>query len=304
MIRNDISVVFFGTGPVASKSLETIAANFFVELIITKPKPDHHKGTWPVADLAKKLGLKIYYAKTKQEVETAILRKPLASKVGVVIDFGVLISEKTIEQFQFGIINSHFSLLPRHRGADPITFAILRGDKKTGVSLMKIVPKMDKGPLIEQRTLYIDPKTDSRQLTKQLVELSNVIIKDSLPKYMSGEIQVKNQPSLGASYTRKLKKLDGLIDWSRSAKEIERQIRAYSEWPRSRTKLGGVEFIITEAEIVNEAGKAGEYIIKNNEFVIFCGEKALKINKLQPSGKKEMAASDFLRGYQNRLNLG
>lgn len=298
MKRADVAVVFFGAGPVAAQSLASLAENFSVEMVVTKPKPAHHRGNWPVADIAEKLKIPIRYVGTQAELETTIGSEKLSSQVGIVIDFGLIISAETISCFPFGIINSHFSLLPRHRGADPITYAILKGDQKTGVSMMKIVPALDEGPLIAQRALSMDPRINSIELTSKLIALSNDMIRDNLPQYLKGAIRPVEQPSVGVSYSHKVQKKDGLINWSENADLIERKIRAYCGWPRSRTKLKDMDVIISEAEIANETGPSGEFKIKNNELIVFCGEKSLRIIRIQPAGKNEMAIDEFLRGYQ------
>lgn len=301
MHASKIPVVFFGTGPVASSSLKSLAKNFEIELVITKPKPVHHRGDWPVADLANKLNLPINYVSTKTDIEKTLRSSNLKSQVGIVIDFGLIISSKSIAIFRFGIINSHFSLLPRWRGADPITFSIISGDKETGVSLMKINSNMDEGPLIAQQRIVIEPKTNSVQLTKKLVQLSNSMLVSYLGKYLDGELKPIAQSTDKITYSKKITKNDGLIDWRQNADIIERKIRAYWEWPRSRTNIGGIDLIISQVEVVNQSGKAGRFVINKRDLIVFCGQSALKITKLQPAGKKIMSADQFIRGYGPKL---
>lgn len=121
------SLIFFGSGPVAAKSLQLLAKEFEIEAVITKPKPEHHRGDFPVEALANKLGLKLFYASTRSELTELFKSKPFSSQLGLVIDYGVIIGQDAIDYFRLGVVNSHFSLLPQWRGADPITFAILSG---------------------------------------------------------------------------------------------------------------------------------------------------------------------------------
>src|SRR4051812_14202772 len=132
------SIVFFGSGPVAAKSLELLAEYCNVEAVITKPQPEHHKEPFPVLTLAKKRDFKVFTPVGKKELSDLFETKPVTSQLGIVIDYGFIINQDVIDYFPLGIINSHFSLLPEWRGADPITFAILSGQKETGVSLMLI----------------------------------------------------------------------------------------------------------------------------------------------------------------------
>lgn len=297
-----LKIVFFGSGPVAARSLDFLVKNFDVEAVITKASPKHHRGDAPVEDLAKEKNKPILFANSKSELEEVVLNTTFKSKLGVVIDYGVLASEKTIGAFPLGIINSHFSLLPQWRGADPITYSLLSGQQKTGVSLMVIEPALDTGKLITQKSLVIEKDDTGVSLTEKLIDLSNKLLADHLPRYVSGEIKPRSQPHPSrATYSKKLKKSDGNIDWNKSAEVIEREIRAYSEWPRSRTKIGEVDCIITKAQLIEENGEPGQYTTDDGKLIIHTTNNSLLIERLQPSGKKNMSAEEFLRGYSNKI---
>jgi methionyl-tRNA formyltransferase len=289
-----------GSGPVAADSLERLARNFTIEAVITKPKPDHHRGDFPVIETTKKLGLHTLYASNKSELDDLIAENEFDSNVGVIIDFGIIVSKKVIDSFPLGIVNSHFSLLPQWRGADPIAFAILSGQPKTGVSLMVIDEGMDTGKLITYRTISINPSETTPSLTQRLIELSDQLLQEFLPRYSEGSIKTKNQPHPDrATYSRKLTKEDGIIDWNKPAVQIEREIRAFIDWPKSRTELFGKEVIITKAHTVSVDGKPGEVevIKESGSIIVYCGSGYLCIERLKPAGKKEMSSSDFVRGY-------
>src|SRR5690349_11528911 len=119
------SFVFFGSGPVAAESLQLLMQNFSVEAVVTKPKPAHHRGAFPVLEVAEKFALPVYTVSNRSELSELINGKPFASKLGVLIDFGIIVGRDVIDYFPLGIINGHFSVLPQWRGADPISFAIL-----------------------------------------------------------------------------------------------------------------------------------------------------------------------------------
>ena len=134
-----------------------------------------------------------------------IKQKLIPNELGILIDFGIIISQKVISYFHKGIVNSHFSLLPRWRGADPISFAILNGDKKTGISLMLIDEGMDTGKILSQRTFHIPPNMTTPELTERLIELSNELLLQAIPKYLMSLITPKRQPHPDrATYSRKL----------------------------------------------------------------------------------------------------
>ena len=295
------SIVFFGTGPVAAKSLQEISDEFAIELVVTKPKPAKHKYNAPVEDFAHGRKLKVLLVNDKNDIANKLKQENIKSPVGLVIDFGIIIPTNAVKIFPEGIINSHFSLLPRWRGADPITYAILNGDKETGVSLMKITDKLDEGPLIAQKSIVLDNKVNSTELTPQLIKLSNEMLKEFLPKYINGEISPIPQTADNITYSRKLTKQDGVVDWSKPAQQIEREVRAYAGWPKSRAKIGGIECIILDTEVVNSQNKPGMLKIDNNQLIIHCKKDALLINKIQPAGKKPMTASEFIRGYSRKL---
>lgn len=303
-------VVFFGSGPVAAESLRLLAQDFIIEAVVTKPRPAHHKGSVPVVELAHKLSLPIHAVTSKTELDELIRSDPFDSKIAILIDFGIIVSQKSIDYFPLGIINSHFSLLPEWRGADPITYSILSGQKQTGVSLMLLVAAMDEGPLLVQGVHDIKSDETTPTLTKYLITLSHALLVDALPRYISGEITPRSQEivadlmgiGIEPSYSHKLSKADGIIDWNKPAEQIEREIRAYIDWPRSRTVLGAVDLAITKAHVIDITGKPGETTVDGTEFIVHCGMQSLSIDRLIPAGKKEMPVKAFLAGYKERLD--
>jgi len=298
-----IPVVFFGSGPVAAHSLELLAKDFEIVAVVTKPKPEHHKGSFPVLDVAEDLGFKIYTVSNKAELSELIAKKPFSTEVGILIDFGIIVSQDVIDYFPLGIVNSHFSVLPEWRGADPITFAILSGQDQTGVSLMLIVEKMDEGPLIGYGEQPLTPDITTPELTDKLIHLSHALLVNDVPLLIQNKSKGVPQEitKRKVSYSRKLTKEDGRIDWTASAEEIEREIRAYAEWPKSYTTLKDVELVVTKAHVVDASGKPGEYEITKKELVVFTGDKALSLDRVKPAGKPEMDVAGFLNGYKSQL---
>ncbi len=297
-----MEIIVFGSGPVAAKSLELLARNFKIEAVVTKPKPTYHRGSFPVLDTAKALKLPTHTVSNKAELSKLLGTKPFHSKLGVLIDFGIIVTQDVIDYFGLGIINSHFSLLPEWRGADPITFAILSGQAKTGVSLMLIDAGMDTGKILTQKSLPISPLATTETLTQELISLSDSLLIKYLPKYVDGSLQPRQQPHPDrATYSRKLTKSDGTIDWNKPAQQIEREIRSYVSWPKSTTTLAGKEVIITEARLVEGESQPGKVELRDKNLVVYTAAKALCIEKLKPSGKAEMSAQAFLAGYGNLL---
>lgn len=299
------SLVFLGSGPVAAASLASLANDFDVEAVITKPKAAHHKGDAPVEVLAKEKGLNLLFAGNRGELDALLADQTFTSNVGVVVDYGVIISAQAIAHFSLGIVNSHFSLLPEWRGADPITFSVLSGQPKTGVSLMVIDEGLDTGKLITRKTIAIDPHDTTPTLTDKLVALSNDLLRDYLPRYIDGEIAPTAQPHPDrATYSRKLTKEDGRLDFTKPAEVLEREIRAFSGWPKSRTTLGELDVIITAAHVEPYSGDLapGSFIAEKDSLSVVAAQDILAIDSLQPAGKKEMPVQAFLLGYRQKLS--
>ncbi len=303
------SIVFFGTGPVAAASLDFLRSKFDIEAIITKPRVAGFKGESPVEELAKQHSIPLHFAENRSQLDTLFHNDQFKSSVGIVVDFGIIISKDVIDHFEKGIVNSHFSLLPRWRGADPISYTILFGDPKGGVSLMVINEGLDTGKLITHKSLAVDPKETTGSLTAKLIALSNDLFESYLPGYLSGEIKPKNQPHPDrATYSHKIFKADSIIDWNESADVIERKIRAYQPWPQSRTTIGNTTVIVIDAVAVWHGNDLapGELKIpaeKNPQTIIVgTSDGDIQIMSLKPLGKKEMPVSAFLAGYRHQLD--
>lgn len=299
------SIVFFGSGPVASKSLKLLVQSFSVEAVVTKPKPAYHRGSFPVIDSTAELGITMHTVSNRKELSELIGSNPFKSKLAILIDFGIIVGQDVIDYFPMGIINSHFSLLPEWRGADPITFAILSGQPATGVSLMLIDPGMDTGRLLATKKLAIDSDETTASLTDKLIELSNEMLAVTIPKYIDGTVTPRAQPHQDrATYSRKLTKEDSVIDWNKSAQVIEREVRAFLEWPKSQTTLGGKKIIVTAATVSkaqDDLAKPGDIIVDSNSLGVATSDGTLWIESLKPAGKKEMPATAFLAGYKHLL---
>lgn len=297
MIKTSKTIVFFGSGPVAAKSLELLAQDFQVEAVVTKPAKNSRDAV-PVIEVANKLDLPVLTPTNKTELEQLFKSRPFTSKAGVLIDYGIIVPQEVIDYFPLGIVNSHFSLLPEWRGADPITFSLLSGQSKTGVSLMLINAAMDEGLLIAQSSLEIEPSWTGPELTEQLIQLSNDMLKKELPLYLEGSISPYEQDqTVEPTYSRKLTKDDGILDWNKSAKQLNQEIKAYIDWPKSHANIKGSDVIITKAHVISVSGQPGSVSIDNKELLVFCGEGALAIDRLKPLGKNDMDARSFIAGY-------
>lgn len=309
-MANLAKIVFFGSGPVAAESLRLLAQDFEIEAVITKSST--------LQEMEKSLNeyegknTNFYAANNRLELDEIFSKQGFESEIAVLIDFGIIVSQRVIDAFPFGIVNSHFSLLPEWRGADPISFAILSGQKQTGVSLMMLAKGMDTGDLLGQSDQEISDTDTTLSLTEKLIKRSFVMLKTLVPEYLKGkidrgkQIEVSVQLADFPSYSRKLTKADGLIDWNKPASLIEREIRAYQPWPKSRTKFKDIEVILIKAHAVpvNDLDKKPgdyEFMAKEGLFMVETPNGYLCIDELQPLGKRPMSIKAFLAGYKNKI---
>lgn len=286
-------IVFFGSGPVAAKCLKLLEKHCDIEAVITK-----HTTVREMNVLTS--NPPVHAVSSKVELSDLIRSSQFTSNVAILIDFGIIVSKQVIDSFEKGIINSHFSLLPQWRGADPITFSILSGQEKTGVSLMAINEGMDTGKLIATKSMKIRSDITGPELTNQLVTLSDAMLQKYLPPYLNDKIKPRQQPHPDrATYSRKLTKADGILDFNKPAVQLEREVRAYREWPKSRTQIAGKDVVILEATVnAKSTGKIGNvFKTEDKKIGINTSSGTLIIEALKPAGKNVMASEAFLAGY-------
>lgn len=296
-------VVFFGSGPVAASSLAKLALWHPIAAVVTKRAPVHHKEPAPVETFAKENNLPLMYADTKSELDALQLPN---TPYGIVIDYGVIISALTINKFPLGILNSHFSLLPEWRGADPITYSLLSGQKDTGVTLMRIDEGLDTGDILASTPLQIEKNETNTTLTEKLVELSDKQLQTILPLYIAEEaVPLPQSQSANkiATYSRKLTKQDGLLNIDKSATALEREIRAFNEWPKSKMQIGEklIVIICSATALEKTLPQGAVEVTETKELYIGTRVGSLQIHELMPLGKSKMTTKAFLNGYRSHL---
>jgi methionyl-tRNA formyltransferase len=217
----------------------------------------------------------------------------------VVAAYGRILPQAILEAPKIAPINVHASLLPRHRGAAPIEGAILAGDAETGVTIMRIVEQMDAGPAYLQRAIPIAPQDTQGTLKEKLAELGASALLEAIDLAMRGALVETAQDEALATYTSIVKKQDAVIDWSKSAAQIERMTRAYDPWPVARTRLGKEEMLIWRAAIesLDTSGDTpGTIVSVAPHPVVQCGIGRLRLVEVQAPGRKRIPAADFFRG--------
>lgn len=218
--------------------------------------------------------------------------------IGVLVAYGKIVPQTIIDLFPRGIINIHPSLLPRHRGSTPIESAILDGDSETGVSLMQLSAKMDAGPVFDQTVVPLNGHETKQELADKLLGIGKDMVIDLLPKILDNSLSPAAQDESMATYDNMIDKSASQLDFNKPAEQLEREVRAYDSWPRSRTTINNVDVIITKAHIMSGVGKAGILWQGTKQLGFYTANGILVIDRLLPVGKKEMDAASFLAGYR------
>jgi len=230
--------------------------------------------------------------------------KALTPDLIILCAYGQIIPQEILDIPKYKALNIHPSLLPKYRGASPIQSVILCGETETGVCLMIMDAEMDHGPILRiSKFQILNPKISYTELSKELSDLGAELLIKTLPDYIEGKIKPQEQDHAQATICKLIKKEHGKIDWNKSAEEIERQIRAFSEWPESYTSFNEKILKIMEANPSTSLGaskKIGEvFLTDQKELAVQTGNGIMILKTIQPEGKKPMSAKDFLNGHKD-----
>ncbi|GCE47654.1 methionyl-tRNA formyltransferase [Thermosporothrix hazakensis] len=315
-----LRIIYMGTPQFAVPALEALVQHsapgkllpegYEIATVITRPDKPAGRGRGilfsPVKQAALAHHLPVWqpgsFKKAANREELAAYKADLY----IVAAFGQILPQAVLDQPRYGTLNIHASLLPKYRGADPIAESILQGDTETGVSIMLLDAGIDTGPVLLRRSIPIAEDDTTGTLTGKLAELGAKALLEALPRWIAGEIQPEPQDEERASHTRMLQKEDGLIDWTKPAGVIARQVRAYSPWPGTYTYWRGKLLKIHAAKAVAlEPAKPvppGTVAVREEAGHVYMGvvtgSSYLLIKQLQLEGKKAMSTEEFLRGYR------
>jgi methionyl-tRNA formyltransferase len=296
-----LRVVFAGTPPFAARALEAIAdAGFEIPLVLTQPDRPAGRGlalaASPVAQAAAARSLAIDKPATLKSPEARETLRKARPDVMVVAAYGLILPPAVLEIPARGCLNIHASLLPRWRGAAPIQRAILAGDDTTGVSIMRMDEGLDTGPVLLERAVAISARETTGTLTGKLAALGAQAILEALARIDS--LVAEAQDASRATYAAKVAKSEARIDWSRSATELDRVVRAFNPVPGAQAQLGGEQVKVHEAEPLPDLqGSPGAVLrASGDELVVACGSGALRIRGLQRPGGRKMGPAEYLRG--------
>jgi len=293
-----------GTPEFAVPTLAMLAEKYNVVGVITQPDKPAGRGRQLTASPVKhwttlqEHSLPVLQPHTLRDAAVQAALAELKPQVIVVAAFGLLLPQPVLDLPPRGCINVHASLLPRYRGAAPIPAAILNGDAHTGITLIQLDAGMDTGPIIAQASLPIQPDDTTGTLSARLAALGAQLTAAILPRWLAGEITPQPQDGRQATLAPKLNKDDGRLDWSKSAVELERRVRAFSPWPGTFTTWKGKLLRILSVQVSGRKTQGARGLVVKNEggIGVVTGEDVLQLGMVQLEGKRAMSAVDFSRG--------
>ena len=297
-------IAFLGTGSFALPLLDAVADVADELLVVSQPARAAGRGLRrrpsPVAALAASRGIAVV---TPERIASAEARAALTAfaPAGLILAaYGQLVPRDVLAIGERPPLNVHPSLLPRHRGAAPIAGTILAGDAETGVTLIVMTSRLDAGPIAGQWPVPTSAREDAVELEKRLAQLAAGAVPPLLPRWSRGDLELRPQEESLATYTRPLKRDDGRLDWSRTAVELDRQVRALQPWPGAWTTAAGARLHVRRAAPVDEpaAGEPGSLRLSRAWVRVACGAGALELLAVQPAGRPTMPAVDWVRGVR------
>ena len=303
-------LIFMGTPNFSATVLKGLLESDQYEVLAVVTQPDRAVGRkkeiriTPVKEVALSYGLPIYQPEKlsgSPEME-AIMN--LGADGIVTAAFGQFLPSKLLASMNF-VVNVHASLLPKHRGGAPIHYALIQGDKETGVTIMETVKEMDAGDMISRRSIPITDEDNVGTLFEKLAIVGRDLLLDTLPAYLSGDIQPEVQDPSQVTFSPNIRPEEERLDWNKTNRQLFNQIRGMNPWPVAHTLGHGGRFKIYEAELADGDGQPGEILeIGKRQLLVATGEGALALKTVQPAGKPKMTISDFLNGAGRNLAVG
>ncbi|MBU0725514.1 MAG: methionyl-tRNA formyltransferase [Alphaproteobacteria bacterium] len=295
-----LRLAFMGTPDFSVPALQAlIGAGHDIAAVYSQPPRPAGRGQKltpsPVHAFAEAQGIAVHTPKTLRSPEAQAEFAALGLDCAVVVAYGLILPKAILDAPRLGCVNIHASLLPRWRGAAPIQRAIQAGDSESGVTIMQMDEGLDTGPMLLRETVPITPQTTGQVLHDALSALGGRMIVTALEGLADGTLSATPQPETGVTYAAKLSKEEALIDWTKPAVELERQIRAFDPWPGSFLLHQGERLKVLAAELAGGSGPPGTLL--DDHLTVACGEAALRLTRLQRPGKGAMTAEALLRGY-------
>ncbi len=303
---------FAGTPEFAVPALDALHRSQQICAVFTQPDRPAGRGqplhASAVKSRAADLSLPVHQPASFKSPEALETLRALNLDALVVVAYGLILPSAALQAPARGCINIHASLLPRWRGAAPIQRALLAGDAKTGITIMRMEEALDTGPILAVREMDISARDTAKSLHDRLAQLGAALIVETMATIAAGADREVPQPSVGVTYAGKIDKAEASIDWRQGALEIWRQVRAFNPWPVAQTRLNGAQVRIWDAEICDSPagarqgasdGVPGTVLAATRSGIdVACGRGVLRILRLQLAGRKPLAARDFIQGQR------
>ncbi len=299
-------VLFYGSPDFAVPTLRALIESPYRPVaVVTQPDARAGRGRSlrppPVKELAAEHGIPALQPSRLRDGAAIAQIASLKPDLQIVAAYGQIIPVEILDLPKHGTLNVHASLLPRWRGASPISAAILHGDEETGVTIMLVDETEDTGDILRQRATAVGPSEHAGELSDRLAGMGAELLLETIPDWLQGSISPVPQDSALATRARRVKKQQGRIDWASDAAQIARHVRAYTPWPAAATTLGKSAIRITEAvEMEVESSDEPGTILGDGETIdVATGSGVLAVNRLQRAGKRELSAEEFSRGTRD-----
>lgn len=295
-------VVFMGTPEFAVRALDAIIDSpHEVIAVYTQPPRPAGRGKETrksaVQIRAEAAGIDIYAPESMKDVAARAAFAELGADICVVCAYGLILPKEVLEAPKYGCINIHASILPRWRGAAPIQRAILAGDEKSGVTIMKMDEGLDTGPILAAEEVALGPATTCAELHDRLAVLGARLVVYALNGIASGILHAAPQPEEGVTYAKKLTREEGRLDWDEAAVALERRVRAFDPWPGAWFTHEGTRIKVLEARPIAGARGTEPGEVMDSRLTVACGIGSLRIVTLQREGKDPQGVAAFLRGF-------
>ncbi len=298
-----MDIVFMGTPEFAVPCLERLISDGHnVKGVFTqpdKPKGRGHKMQFPpVKECAVDAGIPVYQPLKMKDGEAISILENLNPELIIVVAYGKILPKEILDYPKYGCINMHASILPRYRGAAPIQWSVLNGEKISGVTAMQMDVGLDTGDMLLTKTVEIDENETAGELHDKLSVLGADVMSETIDLLLKGELKPEKQNDSYSNYAPMLSKDLCPIDWNESAQKVHNKVRGLSPWPVATAKLGEKTIKIHKTAVSGRCNATpGEVVVSDKKLVVACGEStSVEIIVLQTEGKKAMNASDFLRG--------
>jgi methionyl-tRNA formyltransferase len=305
MVTRAFRVVFFGTPAFAVPTLDTLLDSAHtVAAVVTQPdRPSgrgHRTADSPVKARATAAGIPVLQPRALKDPGFLDNLAAFRADVGVVAAYGRILPEAVLAMPAHGLLNVHASLLPRYRGAAPVHRAVIAGERETGVTIMRIVPALDAGPMLAAERRPIGPDETSELVERDLARIGASLMRATLDRLVHGPIEERSQDERQATYAPRLTRDDGIVDWMRPAEDVHNQIRGLHPWPHAHSFLDGRRLILLRSTVSSDGSTAAPGSIvaaQGDDLSVATTGSILRLVELQVEGKRPITAREFLAGH-------